>query len=179
MIKKALFSILVLLMLVSSAIAIDLKDFPVMFTKNIKNNNVIVVIGKAAKAEDVLGAIDVVVMLQNEIGGKKLEIARLDSEIGSLSAYNSIVIGGPCSNAAAANLLNYPENCLEGFEVGKGYIKLYEWDNDNIAMLVAGTVALDTRRTTHVLANYNDYILSGTSMVISGVSMSDLTVRKV
>ena len=179
MIKNAFLGILMLLILVSSAIAVDLREFPLMFTKNIKNDNVVIIIGKAAKAEDVLGSIDIVVMLQNEVGGKKLGIARLDSEIGSLSAYNSIIIGGPCANAAAAKLLNYPENCLEGFEVGKGYIKLYEWDNGNIAMLVAGTVALDTRRTTHVLANYNDYTLSGNSMVISGVSMNDLTIRKV
>lgn len=171
---------MVLILLVSSVFAVDLRDFPDMFTSNIKNDNVIVVIGKAAKAEDVLGAIDVSVMLQNEIGSsKKLDIARLDSEIGELSAYNSIIIGGPCANAAAAKLLDYPENCLEGFEVGKGYLKFYEWSNGNIALLVAGTVALDTRRTTHVLSNYNDYILSGTSMVVSGVSMSDLTVRKV
>ena len=164
------------ILLISSVFAVDLSEFPKMFIEN-NDVNAVVVIGKAAKAEDVLGSIDVVVMLQNEISNKKLDIAKLDSEVGSLSAYNSIIIGGPCANAAAAKLLGYPENCLEGFELGKGYIKLYEWSNGNIAMLVAGTVALDTRRTTSVLANYKDYKLEGTSMIISGYSLKDINVK--
>ena len=175
---KILVGVLMTIILVSGAFALDLSEFPNMFIEDNKVNSV-VIIGKSAKAEDVLGAIDLVVMLQNEVGGEKLDIAKLDSEIGSLSGYNSIIVGGPCANGAAAKLLNYPSNCLDGFEVGKGYVRLFEWSNGNIAMLVAGTVAIDTRRVTHVLSNYEDYELTGTSTVISGVSMNNLNVRKV
>ena len=166
---------IIFLMLFSSVFALDLSDFPDMF---IKGNSVdtIIIVGKSAKAEDVLGAIDIVVTLQNEIKYTKIDIAKLDNEVSSLSAQNSIIIGGPCANAAAAKLLGYPANCLEGFEVGKGYIKLYEWNNGNIALLVAGTVALDTRRATSLLANYKDYTLEGTSMVVSGFNLKDIQV---
>ena len=178
MIKRAVIGILILIFLVSGVFAADLSDFPDMFIKG-GNADVVVVIGKAAKAEDALGAIDIVVALQQRIGSRKLDIARLDENIRVLSAQNTIIVGGPCANSAAAKLLNYPENCLQGFELGKGYIRLYEFENGKIAMLVAGTVALDTRRTTRVVANYKDYALEGTGMVVSGVSLSDISVRSV
>jgi hypothetical protein len=101
----------------------------------------------------------------------------MDDEVKVLSAQNTIIIGGPCANAAAAKLLNYPKNCLEGFEPGKGYISLYEFENGNIAMLIAGTLAIDTRRTTRVVANYQDYELEGTKMVISEVSLNDIIIH--
>jgi len=178
MIKKILVSVLITILLISSVSALDLKNFPQMFIKN-DQIDAIIVVGRSAKAEDVLGSVDVSVMLQNEVNVKQATMAKLDNEVGSLSAYNSIVIGGPCANSAAAKLLDYPKNCLEGYDVGKGYIKLFEWSNGNIAMLVAGTTAIDTRRTTHILANYDEYNLTGTSLVVSGVSMNDLTVKNV
>lgn len=175
-----LMSVIAVILLVSNVFAVDLRDFPDMFTSKVKNGNVAIVVGKAAKAEDIIGSIDIAVMLQKEIGSdKKLNIAKLDNEIGDLSKYNSIVVGGPCANAAAAKLLDYPKNCLEGFEVGKGYLEFYEWENGNVALLAAGTVALDTRRTTHVLANYEDYTLSGPKMVVSGVNVNSLNIKKV
>lgn len=178
MIKKIIMGVLITLVLISSVFALDLSEFPDMFIKD-GNADVLVVVGKAAKAEDVIGAIDIVVMLQNMMGNQKLDIARMDSEVEVLSAQNTIIIGGPCANGAAAMLMGYPENCLEGFELGKGIIRLYEFENGKIAMLVAGVVALDTRRTTMVLANYQDYDLKGTEMVISGVSLNDITVKPV
>lgn len=179
MIKRGLILTVILIMLISNVIALDLSEFPSMFVKD-GQADVLIVVGKSARAEDVLGAIDIVVMLQNELGGKKLQnIATLDNEVGSLDAHNTIVVGGPCANSAAAKLLGYPANCLEGFEVGKGYIKLYQWSNGKIALLVAGTVASDTRRTTYVLANYKDYMLNGTSVIVSGVSTNDLTIKRI
>jgi hypothetical protein len=179
MTNKTLISVLLIAIIaVSGVSALDLSEFPKMFVADDKTNTVVIV-GKAAKAEDIIGAIDIVSALQTECSGKRLDMAKMDSEIGVLDAYNSIIVGGPCANAAAAKILNYPENCLNGFELGKGYIKLYEWSNGNIAMLVAGTTAVDTRRTTRVLANYKDYHLNGTSMVVSGVSLTDLTIKSV
>jgi len=176
--KKSVFIGLIVIVIISlSAFAVDLSEFPGIFTndKDI-NKNVAIIVGKAAKTEDTIGAIDIATMLSKETS-KNLDIAKMDNEVKSLSSYNSIVVGGPCANGAAAKLRGYPENCLEGFEIGKAILKFYEFDNGNIALLVAGTTALDTRRATYVLANYQDYELKGTEMQISGVSLSDVVIK--
>ncbi len=176
--KKALILGVFLLML-TSVFAADLSNFPDMFIGD-NTANVLVVVGKAAKAEDVLGAVGIVTMLQTEMWvTERLDIAKLDSEVSDLEAQNTIVIGGPCANSAAAELIGYPANCLKGFELGKGFIRIYENDNGNIAILAAGTLALDTRRVTYVLTNYEDYDLSGKEAVISGVSLTDIVVNKI
>ncbi len=162
--------------MISSINALDLSEFPEMFLKD-NSADVVVIIGKAADAEDVIGALGIVVALQHELSNEKLEIAKLDNEVKVLSDHNSIIVGGPCANAAAAKLLGYPKNCMEGFEVGKGKIKLYEFDNGNIAMIVAGALARDTRRTTQIVANYKEYNLTGTEMEVVSVSIKDTRIK--
>ena len=179
--RKILILGVFLAILVGSVFAADLSDFPKMFIEN-NTADVLVVVGKAAKAEDVLGAIGIVTMLQTEVGvSGRLDIAKLDSEVDDLGAQNTIIIGGPCANAAAAELMGYPRNCLQGFELGKGFIKIYEHSNGNIAILAAGTLALDTRRVTYVLTNYKDYRgnLEGKEVVVSGVSLSEVVINKI
>ena len=102
-------------MAVSSAFAIDLGDFPQIFAEEVR-----IIVGKSAAAEDVVGAIDIVSALQQRACGfKKIESAVLDTEINKVEDKNSIVVGGPCINSAAARLMGYPTNCMEGFEMGK------------------------------------------------------------
>ena len=179
---KILIGIGILLVMMPGILAVDLSYFPYMFIKE-RSIDAVVVVGKHAKAEDVLGAIDIVTMLQYEVsrigGTKQLSVAKLDSEIDDVKAQNTIIVGGPCANAAAAALLNYPENCAEGFEVGKGFIRFYDLPNGKISLLVAGATALDTRRATRALADYKNpmYKLEGKEVVIRGVSLTDLGVK--
>jgi len=176
MIKKDFIGICMLLLVISIVSATDLSQFPKMFVRAGKAD-IVVIVGKAADAEDVVGAIDIVTMLQYETGqNRKLDVARLDSEVEDLYAENSIVVGGPCANAAAARLLGFPENCLEGFEVGSSIIRLFEFPNNRKSILVAGMTAIDTRRATAVLANYDDYNLSGTEMKITGVRLTEVRI---
>jgi hypothetical protein len=104
--------------------------------------------------------------------------AKLDTEISSVSAQNMIVVGGPCANSVAAQLMGNPDPCYEGFEEGKAIIKLYE-NGGKVAMLVAGATALDTRRASRVLAEYDQYSLSGmeTEVVGTSTTFSDTVVR--
>lgn len=154
---KILIGICILLVMIPGILAVDLSYFPYMFIKE-RSIDAVVVVGSHAKAEDVLGAIDIVTMLQYEIakigGIKQLNMARLDSEVDDINSQNSIVVGGPCANAAAAALLNYPEDCMQGFEIGKGFIRFYSLPDGKISLLVAGATALDTRRATRALADY-------------------------
>lgn len=175
--KITIFSIIVLFLL-PIVNSYDLSDFPEMFLEDgdIKENSVIIV-GKASHAEDVLGSIDIALMLQRKAGNKNLDLARLDTEVKDISAYRSIVVGGPCINSIAANLMGYPQNCMQGFEIGKAFIKLYEFDNDKFSILIAGTTALDTRRATYVLSYYDDYDLEGSERIVSGLSTSDIKIN--
>ncbi|MCX8147112.1 MAG: hypothetical protein N3D84_01445, partial [Candidatus Woesearchaeota archaeon] len=59
----------------------------------------------------------------------------------------------------------------------KAIIKLYE-NGANVAMVIAGWNAADTRRATTVVSKYSDYAgkLVGKEVVVSGTSLSDITV---
>ena len=103
--------------------------------------------------------------------------AKLASEVSDVKAQNAILVGGPCANAAAATVLDNPVDCAEGFTPGEGRVELYEHTNGNVAMLVAGYAALDTRNAAQVVANYGDYKsqLKGTKVVVKKVN-NQLTV---
>ena len=76
---------------------------------------------------------------------------------GEETTKNLILVGGPCANAAASAIMGNPENCAEGFEAGKAKIKLYTAANGNVALLVAGDQALDTRGAAQYLAKYDSH----------------------
>jgi len=96
-------------------------------------------------------------------------------DVTDVTAENMIVIGGPCANTVAATLMGNPANCAEGFVEGKAKIKLFE-NGDNVAMLVAGYAVADTRRATTVIAEYEDYDLTGDEVEVSGTSLEDISV---
>ncbi|MCH8329140.1 MAG: hypothetical protein IIB81_01980 [Nanoarchaeota archaeon] len=96
---------------------------------------------------------------------------KLASEVSNIKAVNAILVGGPCANAAAAIIMDSGADCTEGFTPGVGLIKLYE-NNGNVAMLVAGYAAADTRNAAAVVANYGDYAatLKGTAVEVTKVN---------
>jgi hypothetical protein len=63
-----------------------------------------------------------------------------------------------------------------GIPTNKAIIKLVSFANGNVAMVVAGWNAIDTRRACTVIADYEKYALAGTEMVVSGTTMSDIKV---
>lgn len=83
--------------------------------------------------------------------------AKLASEVSDVKAQNAILVGGPCANTASAVVMGNPTDCTEGFTPGEGMIQVWEHTNGNVAMLVAGYGALDTRNAAQVVANYGDY----------------------
>ncbi|MBI2541888.1 hypothetical protein HYV80_04215 [Candidatus Woesearchaeota archaeon] len=103
--------------------------------------------------------------------------AKLASEVSDVKAQNSILVGGPCANAASATVMGNPADCTEGFTPGEGMLQVWEHSNGNVAMLVAGYAALDTRNAAQVVANYGDYksSLKGMKVVVKKVN-NQLTV---
>jgi hypothetical protein len=112
------------------------------------------------------------------VTANKIEVGatKLASEVADVAAQNLILVGGPCANAAAAEVQGNPANCAAGYTAGKGLLELVDTGEGNVALIVAGYSAADTRATTTVLANYGDYELMGTKMeVVTATS----TVREV
>lgn len=112
----------------------------------------------------------------NPIG---VELAVLDVNAPAVGSENMIVVGGPCANTVAAELLGNPDVCGEGFEPGKAMIKSFE-DGDKVALLVAGYEADDTVAATRVLANYeaNSASLAGLSEAeVVTANLADIQIR--
>ncbi|MBR9676753.1 hypothetical protein GOV04_01310 [Candidatus Woesearchaeota archaeon] len=134
--------------------------------------NVVVYGAGAAVASSAGGSIDAPVKIN--VGA-----AKLDSEISDVTAQNLIVVGGPCINTAAQRLMGSSSPlCGEasGLSANTATVKLFEQSNGNVAMLVAGWTASDTRRATRVVADYDKYSLSGDEVVVTGTSLSDISV---
>jgi len=116
-------------------------------------------------------AVESVTINKIEVGATKLA-----SEVASVGAQNLILVGGPCANAAAADAKGNPADCAAGYEAGKGLLELVDTGAGNVALIVAGFSAADTRAATSVVANYGDYELAGEAMeVVTATS----TVREV
>jgi hypothetical protein len=102
----------------------------------------------------------------------------LDIDAPALGTENLIVVGGPCKNIRAAELLGNPANCMEGFEDGKAMIKAYD-QSGTVAILVAGAQAQDTLGASRVLAAYKDYSLSGSEVEVVVADLNSIKVNAV
>jgi hypothetical protein len=89
-----------------------------------------------------------------------------DATVGSS---NLIVVGGPCANTVAAELLDNPVPCGEGFEVGKAKLKLFQ-SGSKVSLLVAGYDAADTVAASKILADFEDYAADLTGMEVEVIT---------
>lgn len=152
----------------------DLADYPDCYVTNGRFNGFFVV-GERSYSVDNLAAVDIATNMQytDEDGNLQYarmeDVTRLDSEIEDITAQNLIVIGLPCVNLVAAELLEYPQDCAEGFSPGQARIKLFPHETGYSSMLVAGYSGADTRMAGKVLA-HSWQELSGDEVVIEGDS---------
>lgn len=110
----------------------------------------------------------------------KIEVgaAKLASEVNSIKLQNTILIGGPCANKWSAMMLGFPQPCHKGFEKNTGYLKILPQSSGQVAVLIAGYEAQDTRKAARALAEYRKHNLQGSDIEISG-SLDRLIVNKV
>ncbi len=106
-----------------------------------------------------------------------VDATKLDVEVADVTAQNLIVVGGPCINSVAAELLgssmDYPA-CTQGFKPGTARVKVFD-NGENVAMLVAGYTGAETRVAGKVVAERYDE-LSGEEVEIEGTTWSDATI---
>jgi hypothetical protein len=103
-----------------------------------------------------------------------VDATKLDSEVADATMQHLIVVGGPCVNSVAAELMGSPADCAEGFTPGKARIKLFE-NGDYMAMLVAGYSGADTRLAGKVIAHRASE-MSGMEVEVEGTTYSDATI---
>jgi hypothetical protein len=89
---------------------------------------------------------------------------------------NLIVVGGPCINSIAAELMGNPASCSEGFEPATALIQLFDLDNGNVAMLVAGYEALETQAACRAVAT-NNQGLQGNTSVLSVTNVNTVNIQ--
>lgn len=82
-----------------------------------------------------------------------MKATKLDTEIKDIKEYNAIAVGGPCANKIAAKLMNNPKPCWEAIPYGKPIVKLFEHENGNTALLIAGRTAEETRKAVREVMN--------------------------
>ena len=121
------------------------------------------------------GAVDSSTSTSGDLTAVEVGVAtKLDSEVADAWAQNLIVVGGPCVNAVAAELMGNPASCAEGFTPGKAVVKLFE-KNGKVAMLVAGYSGADTRLAGKVVAQQPSKLM-GAEVAVEGTSLSDVKV---
>ncbi|MFH0870528.1 MAG: S-layer protein [archaeon] len=103
-------------------------------------------------------------------------LAVLDTDAPAIGSGKMIVVGGPCVNTKAAELMGNPTDCVAGFTPGKAVIKLFAEKN---ALLVAGYGAQDTLGACYVLAAPSKYELSGNEVEVVVADLNTITVNKV
>ena len=171
------FYIIVIMIFTVSALAIknlDLTNYPKPFvSKDILNS--IIIVGENAKTGDMIGAINIATNL-----GPPFEsgVIVLDTEIDNIKEQNVIIVGGPCVNTVAAEVMGYPAKCDQGFDPGKAKIKLFN-TGSNVALLVAGYAVDDTVMACRLLANYEDYDLSGNEIEVAGTVLDDFIIKRI
>ncbi|MBI2650995.1 hypothetical protein HYX01_00840 [Candidatus Woesearchaeota archaeon] len=106
----------------------------------------------ATFSQEVAGTTNAVTVQKIDVGATKLA-----SEVPDIKAVNSIVVGGPCINTKAQELRGNPAECTQGYEPNVGLIEMFDVGTGNVAMLVAGYSAADTRNAATVVAQYKDY----------------------
>jgi hypothetical protein len=178
--KKITFFIILILFssFVLSLKNFDLSDYPEPFVVN-SSFNTLIIVGENSKAGDTIGAVEIATSLGAAVNQ---DIVVLDTNIDSVKKTNAIVVGGPCVNIAAAELLGFPHVCDDGFEPGKAKIKLFqglEGQRENVALLVAGYSVMDTKIACSVLSHYEDYSFDGKEIETAGSVLNDITLNLV
>ncbi len=172
--KKNLVMILIALFAVSivGSADVDLSSYPYPFVEN-GELNTLLVIGKLAAPIDNIAVTGIAMSLQTQIEGKvAVDAIVFDRDIEDVSAQNLIVVGGPCVNTVAHELLNTGKDCSEGFQDGVGNIQLIPTGKGNYALIVAGKWGEDTRVAGIAVAKYYDYKLTGYEKKVSATGSS-------
>ncbi len=99
-----------------------------------------------------------------------------DTEVSDPTAYNLILVGGPCADPLVERVSGLGVSCgAWSLSPGEAMLRLGS-NGGKVALLVAGTDAADTRMAAKVFSDFEDYKLSGTQATLAG-SVNAPTVK--
>jgi len=101
---------------------------------------------------------------QTTVLGEQIPSPVLSSELKNKEDFNLILIGGPCINPPLEVFEEFPTCADWPLKRGEAMIKFAK-NKDNIALLIAGTTAKDTKMATEFLKDYKGD-LEGTYIII-------------
>ncbi|MFH1642666.1 MAG: hypothetical protein ABIC04_07270 [Nanoarchaeota archaeon] len=165
---KKIILFLIPLLLVGLVNAVSLSDYPNMFLQD-GSINCVIVVSDNAPAEDVISATNIASSLQyipnNNRTIKKVSIGsiKLVSEIGDINAQNLILVGMPKSYSSNGNSI------IDKFytgQINEGFIKIIQ-NGNRYVLIVTGTSRVNVQNAASVMANYKDYIFSGSEYSIT------------
>ncbi len=160
-----------LLLLIPTVSAYTIADWPSFYVSNGKFN-AIYVVGEESSALDVVSATIISSSLAKfENVTTEVGTSKLDSEISDVTIKNAIVIGSPCDNTAAAQLMGNPVPCYKNLGGSVGYIKLFE-KNGKVQLLITGLKDKDRNAAAKFVANANLKSINFTEYVINSNSGS-------
>jgi hypothetical protein len=121
----------------------------------------------------------------NSIAG--VDLVKLDTEVTDKMAKPMIIVGGPCINPMAAEALGltYPAcGASSTIPENKALIKLVEnaFGGTNVALVVAGWEATNTRDAANVLKKYDEYatqLVGKMAVEVSGTTVTAVTAEPV
>jgi len=144
--------LLILLLLLPAVHAIELSDWPDFFVSNNKFSAKYVV-GEESPSMDVVSATIISTSLaQFESLTTEVGTSKIDSEISDIRDHDAIVIGNPCENSAALQLLGNPNPCYKDLAGSVGYIKVFE-HGSKVQILITGLNEKDRRAAAKFLAD--------------------------
>ncbi len=127
------------------------------------------IVGNKAPSVDIVTISEIKSSLMEK--GIETGSAKLADSVDDYTSGNHIIIGSPCDNPAAAELLK--KEISEGggcgiFEEGTAMISLFRTSGDSIILYAGGGTGADTRKAGRVLANFDDYTLAGAAVEVKG-----------
>ncbi|HLC46563.1 MAG TPA: hypothetical protein VJI75_02370 [Candidatus Nanoarchaeia archaeon] len=141
----------------------DLKDIAT-FGKGMK-----FIIGRKSPSKDIVTVLNLKSLFMKE----KLETgdAIMDNEATDYKSKNYFVVGSPCNNTIAAELLKSyiaKAGSCHIFRQGEAWIRIIPTSDKNYAVYFGGDNAVDTEKAAMALGNYNYYALHGDKVKIEG-----------
>ena len=148
------------------------EDLTVEYPLSQRGSRTFVTGGQIAVADVAVGG------MTEQVQPIQLGTAKLASEIADITQWNAIVVGGPCANPIAAQLMGNPDPCWESVPENKAIVKMYTHANGRVAMLIAGRTAKNTRQGCRAVATGQVTGIAGTSAMVTGTSLTDTTVTE-
>jgi len=143
--------VLLFLLLLPAVHAVTVAEWPDLFIVNGKFD-ALYVVGEDASSKDVISATVISTSLARyENVTTKIGTSTVDTAISNITRHDAVVVGSPCDNTAAYELLGRPDPCYTALGGGIGYIMVFE-HNGRMQLLITGLSEVDRSAAAKALA---------------------------